>query len=619
MATQTTNYGLTKPSYNETADIGVINSNMDIIDAKMKAIENKAGGGGTSVTVDSELSTTSENPVQNKVITEQVSGLKSDLDNFFKDKFPNDVLLQNGFIQGAWTSISEKPPTSTNTSKARLRGVFEVNANNKVEIQRNSEDFDYIFNVYFNDEYKGSDTAWQTQNKSFEYGQGKYKVYIGIRKSDNSELSPLDVPSSGIRLIVDDAPVEIDVALNDAIRRIDVIEPSVEHIESIIKPIRCVDTDVLYKNIETMVQGGYGAIMTYSNPSPSNTNTRIRNEFEIQAKSIMISAKKDGYSFTYAVFKKDGTLISGKMEWSDSEVNVYGEIGYVRIAIRKNNNSQISISDFENCGIYLAVNDEYACLSDIPRIDTPSKLRVMTYNIGHFSYGVSPNGIGSSVYDEKLANYRKFFSKQKCDVLGIEENNKYIDVDNTILSSNVLWNPLYKYSVDGDNGTCIKSKHKLKNTGSGIFTTSNRKYVYGEINIDGKDVFLMVVHLKNQDSSDSPTSEEIRKGEYTEIQSIIQNHERYIVFGDFNARTTEEYSNIAVGDKANGGYLGYRWTYTFSQTDYANYDNPVYPNNIRYFDNILVSDNIVIENSEVLNVYGDLSSDHIPLVADLLI
>lgn len=36
MATQTTNYGLTKPSYNETADIGVINSNMDIIDAKIK-------------------------------------------------------------------------------------------------------------------------------------------------------------------------------------------------------------------------------------------------------------------------------------------------------------------------------------------------------------------------------------------------------------------------------------------------------------------------------------------------------------------------------------------------------------------------------------------------------
>lgn len=75
MATQTTNYGLKKPSYSDTADIGVINSNMDIIDAKMKEIDDKAGsgGGGTSVIVDSELSTTSENPVQNKVITPELN------------------------------------------------------------------------------------------------------------------------------------------------------------------------------------------------------------------------------------------------------------------------------------------------------------------------------------------------------------------------------------------------------------------------------------------------------------------------------------------------------------------------------------------------------------------
>ena len=141
MATQTTNYGLKKPAYSDTADIGVINSNMDIIDAKMKEIEDKitnetdptvpawakepnkptytaeevgalpsntpipdptsvvvdrfvsagthiadisvngektelyapTGGGGTSVTIDSELSTTSENPVQNKVITQALN------------------------------------------------------------------------------------------------------------------------------------------------------------------------------------------------------------------------------------------------------------------------------------------------------------------------------------------------------------------------------------------------------------------------------------------------------------------------------------------------------------------------------------------------------------------
>ena len=36
MATQTTNYGLTLPNYDEMADIDVINENMDLIDAQMK-------------------------------------------------------------------------------------------------------------------------------------------------------------------------------------------------------------------------------------------------------------------------------------------------------------------------------------------------------------------------------------------------------------------------------------------------------------------------------------------------------------------------------------------------------------------------------------------------------
>lgn len=46
MATKTTNYGLAKPAYDEDADIAVINNNMDIIDTKMKEIENAGGGGG---------------------------------------------------------------------------------------------------------------------------------------------------------------------------------------------------------------------------------------------------------------------------------------------------------------------------------------------------------------------------------------------------------------------------------------------------------------------------------------------------------------------------------------------------------------------------------------------
>lgn len=126
MATKTTNYNLTKPAYDEDADINVINDNMDIIDAKMKEIEDAGGGGAVDAytkkqtdnlllnkvdkvdgkglstndfedgfknklngieeganktTIDSELSTTSENPVQNKVITNKINEINSNLEN----------------------------------------------------------------------------------------------------------------------------------------------------------------------------------------------------------------------------------------------------------------------------------------------------------------------------------------------------------------------------------------------------------------------------------------------------------------------------------------------------------------------------------------------------------
>ena len=42
MSAKTTNYGLSKPTDNETADIEVINGNMDILDAKIKEVDDKA-------------------------------------------------------------------------------------------------------------------------------------------------------------------------------------------------------------------------------------------------------------------------------------------------------------------------------------------------------------------------------------------------------------------------------------------------------------------------------------------------------------------------------------------------------------------------------------------------
>ena len=229
MATQTTNYGLTKPSYNETADIGVINSNMDIIDAKMKAIENKAGsgggggntdtyghvkvgsvtidasgddtielvagsnvtltpdttsksvtisatgGGGTSVTVDSELSTTSENPVQNKVITQALdekSNLISDAWNASTTYTVGQYCIYNNSLWKCLIQHSgQTPKTGTYWTKVSVANeITSVNnslvATDGQKLYFDSKDGKYGYNT---DPNRGADTFVPFRNAEVVY------------------------------------------------------------------------------------------------------------------------------------------------------------------------------------------------------------------------------------------------------------------------------------------------------------------------------------------------------------------------------------------------------------------------------------------------------------------
>lgn len=63
--------------------------------------ESSGGGGGGSVTVDSELSLVSENPVQNKVITEALNALVPDSEL----SLSSEKAVQNKVITGALNSL----------------------------------------------------------------------------------------------------------------------------------------------------------------------------------------------------------------------------------------------------------------------------------------------------------------------------------------------------------------------------------------------------------------------------------------------------------------------------------------------------------------------------------
>ena len=100
MATKTTNYNLTKPAYDEDADIAVINANMDIIDAKMKEIEEAGGGGGTPV--DAYTKQESDELLSNKVDKVTGKGLST---NDYTDEEKNKL---NGLSNYDDTEVREQ-------------------------------------------------------------------------------------------------------------------------------------------------------------------------------------------------------------------------------------------------------------------------------------------------------------------------------------------------------------------------------------------------------------------------------------------------------------------------------------------------------------------------------
>ena len=77
MSTQTPNYGLTKPTYPEPADVAVINGNMDIIDTQMKANEDGIGSVSADVTTLETKVDTLETKVEKINAKDKTQDLKS--------------------------------------------------------------------------------------------------------------------------------------------------------------------------------------------------------------------------------------------------------------------------------------------------------------------------------------------------------------------------------------------------------------------------------------------------------------------------------------------------------------------------------------------------------------
>lgn len=527
----------------------------------------------------------------------------ADIDKYLIN-IDTDLILKSEFTQGSYVSINDYGTQGTDSS-IRIRKEWTVTAK-EIVISRSNTSYDFLYAAFdgSNNLISGSGNTWQTSNVTISANAIK-TLRILIRKSNDGTILPEDAWNSGIRVVIDGKCISftqlidaINGAKSDVNGRID------NYIETV------------YTDQSDWEQGGWGSITNYSSPVPNTATIRIRSEFIANdGKPLKINCDDDDYGYVYAVFNSSGTLLAGSANWSSTSIELnYTNIYYVRIGIRKTNDGTITPADYKNSGI--TVTSDGTILNELDRLSTlptPAlKLKVMTYNIGRFSYGVPPYYL-STDYAEKLANYKRFFSEEMCDLIGLQEQNKYLDgaSSGTVLNNDAIFDYLYPYHSDTDNWTCIKSKYPLKNPGSGAFTASSRMYSYATLDISGREIFLLCIHAT---PSPGETEDALRAQEMAEIISMVDDKDYFIVFGDFNAQSTSFY-NVFLSEGyhiANGGYLPFEWTYSYSASDYSS-DTP--SANIQYFDNIVTSPNIIIDYSERRNVYADLSSDHIPFVA----
>jgi endonuclease/exonuclease/phosphatase family metal-dependent hydrolase len=250
----------------------------------------------------------------------------------------------------------------------------------------------------------------------------------------------------------------------------------------------------------------------------------------------------------------------------------------------------------------------------------PLKLRVASFNVGHFNQGLAGGfrfmgGPGAQKQEIKgmakrqAAAWRQWISEQSLDILGFQEWNKYFDVDSSFIAKDELLNPFY-------NNVYLGNEHRWIYNGIATnyeLTNLRFKYSYGEyyaligdLKIGNKTITVISTHIPWQKEWHMPALKAF-------IEDLKQ-YENFICFGDMNSADAEQMLFREAGfNMANGGHQG--WFGTSGGTLISEGRQGMADKNI---DNIVTSKNIKIMNVSAPRT-GLNDFDHLPIIADIII
>ena len=240
--------------------------------------------------------------------------------------------------------------------------------------------------------------------------------------------------------------------------------------------------------------------------------------------------------------------------------------------------------------------------------ENPVRLKIIGYNIGKFNYG-NTGGLSSNVA-EKIANYKQFFADQQADAVCMVEFPTNIDSGGTYPAKETIFSDVFMNFGTVTAETAIATNCNASGTQfSWLHVTGEpqSRAAWVECKIDSKVVAIVTGALM-VDATQAQKESHLAK-----LFTKLSGYDYVIMYLDTNVASAEEASalktvfNTAGYKTGNWGYFGYKNTYNLSSQDY------------KCIDNIFVKGNIKLTSFDVPNVYADLSSDHFPVVSEVVI
>ena len=159
------------------------------------------------------------------------------------------------------------------------------------------------------------------------------------------------------------------------------------------------------------------------------------------------------------------------------------------------------------------------------------KLRVGTYNIGHFCLGTgSSSGVTSGTLQTWLDNYHSALNTAGLDILCATEYEPNIVSGNAAKDSvfnNFVFNAIGAKKAYNCNAIFSNIAIGQPTSVDFVDRAQDRYYIYTTINIGGKDIKVISTHLDFNDQSK-------RRSQITQIINAFANDDYVIWCGDFN-------------------------------------------------------------------------------------